>query len=95
MNESIWSAGNDVIRDRNVGKKLEDCIWVLGIDFGTSNSCVSIWNSSKKRVKVVKNPSTLCKISENSDLFSRSFYSYHLSSRQVLIIRLIIMSIFL
>ena len=31
---------------------------VLGIDFGSSNSCIAFWNSNKKRVKVIKFPLT-------------------------------------
>ena len=29
--------------------------FVVGIDFGTTNSCVAIWNPYKKRAKVIKN----------------------------------------
>ena len=32
--------------------------FVVGIDFGTTNSCVAIWNPYKKRAKVIKNISS-------------------------------------
>jgi hypothetical protein len=35
---------------------------VIGIDLGTSNSCVSLWHTVKNRAKVVKNVSTKSKI---------------------------------
>ena len=35
---------------------------VIGIDLGTSNSCVSLWHTVKNRAKVVKNISSKSKI---------------------------------
>jgi hypothetical protein len=29
--------------------------YVIGLDFGTSNSCISVWRRDKNRVKIVKN----------------------------------------
>ena len=31
---------------------------VLGIDFGTSNSCVAVWRADKNKVKIIRNSST-------------------------------------
>jgi molecular chaperone DnaK (HSP70) len=28
---------------------------VLGIDLGTSNSCMAVWHEGKSRVKIIKN----------------------------------------
>jgi molecular chaperone DnaK (HSP70) len=30
---------------------------VLGIDFGSSNSCVAVWRADKNKVKIIKNAS--------------------------------------
>jgi hypothetical protein len=35
---------------------------VIGIDLGTSNSCVSLWHTVKNRAKIVKNVSSNSKI---------------------------------
>lgn len=35
---------------------------VIGIDLGTSNSCVSLWHTVKNRAKVVKNVTSKSKI---------------------------------
>ncbi len=40
-------------RDRSSGNHDND--FVVGIDFGTTNSCVALWNPYKKRAKVIKN----------------------------------------
>ena len=34
---------------------------MIGIDLGTSNSCVSLWHTVKNRAKVIKNVSTKSK----------------------------------
>lgn len=36
---------------------------IIGIDLGTSNSCVSLWHTVKNRAKIVKNSSTKSKSS--------------------------------
>lgn len=35
---------------------------IIGIDLGTSNSCVSLWHTVKNRAKVVKNVTSKSKI---------------------------------
>ena len=35
---------------------------VLGLDFGSSNSCVSVWRADKNKVKIIRNTSLLGKI---------------------------------
>lgn len=32
---------------------------VIGVDFGTSNSCVAVWRADKNKVKIIKNTSLL------------------------------------
>ncbi len=44
MEENIWKKTHSSVKGPTVG-----------IDFGTSNSCVAIWRPDKKRVKVIKN----------------------------------------
>lgn len=43
---------------------------VIGIDLGTSNSCVSLWHTVKNRAKVVKNISSKSKIIVTSVRYS-------------------------
>ena len=42
---------------------------VIGIDFGTSTSCVSIWNPQKLRSKVIK-----CKAADGKDTHLYVYY---------------------
>ena len=54
-NSSVW----DYITSKNTNGQFEiEHDSVLGVDFGTSNSCLSIWNISKNKVKIVKNIDT-------------------------------------
>ncbi len=45
MKQYIWSAEASI--DANNG-------FIIGLDFGTTNSCVSIWSHAQKRPKVIK-----------------------------------------
>lgn len=51
MQDSIWLPSNWTTTSASEQK----CSYVLGIDFGTSNSVVAIWRSDKGRVKIIKN----------------------------------------
>lgn len=55
MEGSIWSRVQSSVtgKAREFVESHEDL--VIGLDFGTSNSCVSIWRKDKHRVKIVKN----------------------------------------
>lgn len=51
--ESIWGTllgGGNVIAECDGH--------VLGIDFGSSNSCVAVWRADKNKVKVIRNSSS-------------------------------------
>jgi hypothetical protein len=50
---------------------------MIGIDLGTSNSCVSLWHTVKNRAKVIKNVSIQSKCS--SHLTTRLWISAHIS----------------
>ena len=54
MNDSkdndVWQ--RDVV---STGTSFVSTAPIVGIDFGTSNSCIAVWNPMKNRVKVIKN----------------------------------------
>lgn len=61
ISSSIWNQPNEIFSQLQSTMKPKDEI-ILGIDFGTSNSCVSFWHSDKNRVKIVKNVLSNCKL---------------------------------
>ena len=54
LSQSIWSniVGDGANGANEAGERL-----VLGMDFGSSNSCVSVWRADKNRVKIIRNKS--------------------------------------
>jgi molecular chaperone DnaK (HSP70) len=62
MESSVWNRDVIQLKSTKNGKKSnhkkvveESPSFVIGIDFGTSNSCVGLWRIDKDRVKIVKN----------------------------------------
>lgn len=54
--ESIWTT---LLGDTDSGVECDG--HVLGIDFGSSNSCVAVWRADKNKVKVIRNISAQSK----------------------------------
>jgi hypothetical protein len=49
---------------------------IIGIDLGTSNSCVSLWHTVKNRAKVMKNFSSKSKIHDIESDYSALFQPF-------------------
>lgn len=65
--ENIWSSSTYQINDLSGP--------IIGIDFGTSNSCVAIWNPHKNRVKIFKNKNS-SQITHSTVRFGKDFENY-------------------
>lgn len=50
MTTDVWSSAEGA-----EGQGSDDGSAWVGIDFGTSNSCVALWHPQKHRAKIVKN----------------------------------------
>jgi molecular chaperone DnaK (HSP70) len=78
MTTDVWSSAE---ASEGQGKEEGSGAWV-GIDFGTSNSCVALWHPQKHRAKIIKNahelrttPSVAFMKSEDDILVGRYVFS--------------------
>ena len=55
FSQSIWS---NLGAGGSTAAYNDDNSLVLGMDFGSSNSCVSVWRADKNRVKIIRNGSS-------------------------------------
>ena len=60
---NVWERDSPLDTDNNEDTACNNrCLGpIIGIDLGTSNSCVSLWHTVKNRAKVVKNVSNKSK----------------------------------
>jgi hypothetical protein len=58
IGQSIWNTLGS-----NVEFKNDFPDTVIGIDFGSSNSCMAVWRADKNRVKIIRNMSLESKYS--------------------------------
>jgi molecular chaperone DnaK (HSP70) len=60
FNESldVWEGAKGNSNENKITQELGP---IIGIDLGSSNSCVSLWHTVKNRCKVVKNITTKSK----------------------------------
>ena len=67
----VWKSNN------NSSYNKEDIISdaIVGIDLGTSTSCIALWNSQKSRVKIIKNITTKSRTTPSILRFTSSFES--------------------
>jgi len=72
--QSFWNGYVDNAHAFDDGEGL-----VLGIDFGSSNSCVAVWRADKNKVKIIKNSSTFG--NAVSEHFFRIHYIIYMRSR--------------